>query len=219
VDIDAFPLQEKKEDYYLAASRMVPYKKIGLVVEAFARMPQRRLVVVGDGPEYKKIKAKATPNVQILGYKSNAELRRYMQTARALVFPAEEDFGILPVEAQACGTPVIAFGRGGVTETVVDHKTGLFFDQQTPEAIINAVTRFESGPRLDPGLCRQNALRFSIERFRREFTDYVDYYIEAHRRKLSGQPGEMPSGKSNLPVLPRNIVLDHAAGSNRDSID
>jgi len=119
VEVEAFSLREQKEDFYLTASRMVPYKKMPLIVEAFAAMPDKRLVVVGDGPELARCKAVAAPNVELLGYQPFEVLRDYMQRARAFVFAAEEDFGIAPVEAQACGTPVIAFGRGGACETIV----------------------------------------------------------------------------------------------------
>lgn len=119
VEVEAFSLREQKEDFYLTASRMVPYKKMPLIVEAFAAMPDKRLVVIGDGPELARCKAVAAPNVELLGYQPFEVLRDYMQRARAFVFAAEEDFGITPVEAQACGTPVIAFGRGGACETIV----------------------------------------------------------------------------------------------------
>ena len=113
VDIEAFTLVTEKEDFYVTASRMVPYKRMDLIVEAFAQMPDKRLVVLGDGPEMPKLKALAGPNVTLLGYQDDLVLRDHLQRARAFVFAAEEDFGILPVEALACGTPVIAYGRGG----------------------------------------------------------------------------------------------------------
>ena len=188
VDVSAFALREHKEDFYLTASRMVPYKKIPLIIEAFATMPNRRLVVIGEGPEFTRCKAVATPNVELLGYQSFEVLRDYMQRARAFVFAAEEDFGIVPVEAQACGTPVIAFGRGGACETVVGldaaappgaspgaAPTGLLFSEQSVAAIVAAVERFESvRERFTPQACRDNALRFAPERFRAEFTDFVE---------------------------------------------
>jgi len=188
VDVSAFALREDKEDFYLTASRMVPYKKIPLIIEAFAAMPNRRLVVIGEGPEFERCKAVATPNVELLGYQSFEVLRDHMQRARAFVFAAEEDFGIVPVEAQACGTPVIAFGRGGACETVVGldaaappvaslgaAPTGLFFSEQSVTAIVAAVERFESvRERFTPQACRDNALRFAPERFRAEFTDFVE---------------------------------------------
>lgn len=119
VDLDRFQLHEHKEDFYLAASRMVPYKKMPLIAEAFAKMPGKRLVMIGDGPEIDRVRAVAGPNVSVLGYQGTEVLADHMRRARAFVFAAEEDFGIMPVEVQACGTPVIAFGRGGATETVL----------------------------------------------------------------------------------------------------
>lgn len=175
VDIDAFTLQSTKDDFYLAASRMVPYKRIDLIVEAFAGMPERQLVVIGDGPEFQKIASKATPNVKLLGYQPFDVLLDHMQRARAFVFAADEDFGIMPVEAQACGTPVIAFGRGGALETVVNNQTGLFFERQSAKCIQEAVVAFDSlRRRMNPELIRANAERFAPTRFRREVLDLMD---------------------------------------------
>ena len=168
--MDNFELVEKKEDFCLTASRMVPYKRIPLIIEAFAAMPDRRLVVIGDGPEFEKAKAKAGPNVELLGYQDDVVLKSCLQRARAFVFAAEEDFGIVPVEAQACGTPVLAYGRGAARETIVDGVTGLFFDQQTVPAIVEAVRRFEAIPKgFNAALIRKNAERFSGDRFKKEF--------------------------------------------------
>jgi len=136
-------------------------------------MPDRHLVVIGDGPEMRKIRRDATPNVTIMGYQPSDVLRDYMQRARAFVFAAEEDFGIVPVEAQACGTPVIAFGKGGATETVRDGATGVFFGEQTVESLTEAVHRFEAMT-FDPLACRTNAVRFAPERFRQEFSAFVE---------------------------------------------
>jgi glycosyltransferase involved in cell wall biosynthesis len=175
VYVDKFELVEKKEDFYLTASRMVPYKRIPLIIEAFAAMPDRRLVVIGDGPELAKAKAKAGPNVEILGYQDNKVLKSHLQRARAFVFAAEEDFGIAPVEAQACGTPVLAYGRGAARETIVDGVTGLFFDQQTVPAIVDTVRRFEAAPgRFSSAEIRKNAERFSSARFKKEFQEFVE---------------------------------------------
>lgn len=174
VDTDAFALEQNKGGFYLTASRMVPYKRMDLIVEAFAQMPDRKLVVIGDGPEFPKVQAKAkgASNVQLMGYQPFEVLRDYMQKARAFVFAAEEDFGIAPVEAQACGTPVIALGRGGATETVLDGETGVFFEGQHPSSLIGAVERFERLS-FDPVHIRKNAERFSIARFRHEFRELV----------------------------------------------
>jgi glycosyltransferase involved in cell wall biosynthesis len=192
VDIDAFPLHVEKQDHYLAVSRMVPYKKMPLIVEAFARMPSRKLVVIGDGPDLERCRALAGPNIRLLGYQPFAQLREHLQRARALVFAAEEDFGITMVEAQACGTPVIAFGRGGAAEIVRSAgapggPTGVFFDAQTPEAIVEAVERFERQAPIDPVACRTNAERFSTQRFADEFRAQVDRCL-AERAALHHEP-------------------------------
>jgi glycosyltransferase involved in cell wall biosynthesis len=185
VDVGAFDLCETKKDFYLTASRLVPYKRMDLIVQAFALMPEKRLIVIGDGPEMPKLVAASTPNITLLGYQEFSELRRYMQEARAFVFAAEEDFGITPVEAQACGTPVIAFGKGGVLETVVDSEdaslaTGIFFPEQTVASLVDAVRRFENQGRVFSALsCRKQAERFSNERFRQEFGDYVSEKFSA----------------------------------------
>jgi glycosyltransferase involved in cell wall biosynthesis len=155
VDLAGFTLQPEKEGYYLTASRMVPYKRIDLIVEAFSRMPEYELRVIGEGPDFEKIKDKAGPNVKMLGYQSFEVLKEQMQKARAFVFAAEEDFGIAPVEAQACGTPVIAFGKGGVTETVIEGETGVFYDAQTVESLQAGVREFEAtAEKFDPFLRR-----------------------------------------------------------------
>ncbi len=175
VDIDSFTLTEQKEDFYLTASRMVPYKRIDLIVEAFSHMPCKHLVVIGTGPEWDKVKAKSGANVELLGYQPSEVLRSYMQRAKAFVFAAEEDFGIVPVEAQACGTPVVAYGKGGALETVLDGVTGLFFKEQTVKSLIEAIERLEeTADNFDPVRIRKNAERFSAARFRSEFSEFVN---------------------------------------------
>lgn len=166
-------------DYYFAASRWVPYKRIDLIAAAFRALPERRLIVAGDGPEAARVHAAAGPNVEFVGEVSRERMRDLLRGARAFVFAAEEDFGILPVEAQACGTPVIAYGRGGARETVRDRAngrpTGVFFDVQSPEAVTDAVRRFEQQtPAIDSRDCREQALQFSTPRFAREFTAFVE---------------------------------------------
>ena len=197
VDVAAFTLREQKDDFYLTASRMVPYKKIPLIIEAFAAMPDKRLVVIGAGPEFARCKAVATPNIELLGYQPFDVLRDHMQRARAFVFAAEEDFGIVPIEAQACGTPVIAFGKGGACETIAgihahaqpemgQALTGVFFAEQTAPAIRAAVERFESmREAFTPQACRENALRFAPERFRAEFEAFVE---GSRARFKAGEP-------------------------------
>ena len=178
VDTEVFTLCKDKADYYLTTSRLVPYKRVDLIVEAFARMPDRYLKVVGEGPERTKIEGIAAgyPNIEILGHCESQAMPALMGRARAFVFAAEEDFGIAPIEAQASGTPVIALGRGGALETVrglnTPQPTGVFFEAQAPDSLIDAIDRFER-ERIDPGACRANAERFSVYTFRRAFSALV----------------------------------------------
>ena len=186
VDTEYFTPGGEKADFYLAASRFVPYKRMNLIVQAFSRMPEKQLVVIGDGPQYEKARANAGPNVKFLGYQPRDVMRDYLRRARAFVFAAKEDFGILPVEAQACGTPVIAFGAGGALETVlglgcagVERPTGIFFGEQTVESLMIAVAEFEKNEAAFlPENCRQNALRFTAAEFRRQFAAQVSAVLQ-----------------------------------------
>ncbi|VGB17488.1 Putative Glycosyltransferase [Klebsiella pneumoniae] len=178
VDVERFSLCEDKEDFYFTASRMVPYKRIDVIVDAFKLMPDKKLVVIGDGSEMNKIKKKAGSNVEILGYQPNDVMTEYMRKAKAFIFAAEEDFGITPVEAQACGTPVIAFGKGGALETIRPYgeinPTGVFFKEQEPMSIKEAVNFFEKNQLMFTSInCRHNALRFSENRFKNEVNNYI----------------------------------------------
>lgn len=174
VDVDKFGPVSEKNNYYLTASRLVPYKRAELIVEAFSQMPEKKLKVVGQGPELKNIKEKASSNIEILGYKTGAELKSLMQKAKAFVFAAEEDFGITVVEAMACGTPVIAFNKGGTAETVIDGKTGVLFNTQTSESIIKAIKEFdEIIGRFNPGEISAYAEQFSRDKFEKNIIDYV----------------------------------------------
>ncbi|MCQ2009526.1 glycosyltransferase family 4 protein [Sporolactobacillus sp. STSJ-5] len=184
VDIESFPLQVNKKNFYVTASRIVPYKKVETIVEAFNEMPDKRLVVIGDGPGYERVKNLAKPNIEIMGYQDFSVLKSYLQEAKAFIFASEEDFGITPVEAQACGTPVIAYGRGGALESVRsidgERPTGIFFDKQTPDAIISAVKKFEELIDVfDPLMCRKNAERFTVQKFRNRIKTYIESKIEA----------------------------------------
>jgi len=180
VDVDRFSVISKKEDFYLTASRLVPYKKIDVIVKAFSlpSLRDRKLIVIGDGPDMKKIKKIASPNVEILGYQPFERLRDYLEKAKAFIFAAEEDFGILPVEAQACGTPVIAYGRGGALETVVDGRTGLYFYRQTPEDVMEAIVKFESMQNsFDPLEIRRHAETFSKDKFKKRFESFISKIV------------------------------------------
>ena len=204
VDVAGIEPSSDKSDYYLTASRMVPYKRIDLIVEAFRKMPNRKLVVVGDGPERKKVEAQAGPNVELLGYQPTEKLRELMRHARAFVFAADEDFGIAPVEAQACGTPVIAFRRGGVMETVVEGVTGVFFDEQDVPSICAAVERFESTVEdFEPERIRAHAEPFGAERFQREFSRLVEREWRRHcrRRQVAVPSAAVPSAA--MSAVPR----------------
>ena len=168
VDIKKFELKKEKDDFYFTASRMVPYKKIEIIVRAFNNMPSKKLIVAGDGPELKKLKKIAGSNIEFLGFVTSLHLKEYMQNAKAFVFAAEEDFGIVPVEAQACGTPVIGYGN---------NETGVLFKHQTTESIMEAVKYFETITFSSESI-RKNAERFSKERFEIEMEKFVNNKTE-----------------------------------------
>jgi glycosyltransferase involved in cell wall biosynthesis len=171
VDVAGFPLRADKEDFYLTVSRLEPYKRVDLLVDAFSRDRARRLVVVGSGSELQRLKARASPNVTFTGRLPTSQVVESMQRARAFLFAGIEDFGIVMAEAQACGTPVIAFNRGGAAE-IVRPDTGVLFDEQTPEAVLAAVEQSEA-QHFDCETCRTNALRFDRPRFREGFRAYL----------------------------------------------
>jgi glycosyltransferase involved in cell wall biosynthesis len=186
VDVDRFTMHPTKDNFYLTMSRLVPYKRIDLIVKAFSEMPDKELVVIGDGPESAALERLAGPNVTLLGYQPDDAVTYYLERARAFVFAAEEDFGIVPVEAQACGTPVIAYGRGGAQETIVPGTTGVFFPEQTVEHLKAAVAEFENvRTRFDPSVIRAQAERFAVPVFRNAFShlvhtaysDFVDGFL------------------------------------------
>ncbi|MCG7601027.1 glycosyltransferase family 4 protein [Halomonas sp. McH1-25] len=188
VNVDEFQCTKEKHDYYVVASRMVPYKRMDLVVRAFCGMPDKKLVVIGDGPEFSKVQAAArgAANVEVKGYLPFFEMKRYMQDAKAFVFAAEEDFGITPVEAMACGTPVIAFGKGGVLESVVSGETGLFFEEQSESSIKQAVNVFEENSGgFTPEACRKRAEEFSSDVFKIEFKKAVEDAISLFLSSMS----------------------------------
>ncbi len=187
IDLSEFECCDQKEDFYLTASRMVPYKRIDLVAESFAKMPDKKLVIIGDGPELEKIQkiAEGADNIELLNFQSIDALKDHMKRAKAFVFAAEEDFGIIPVEAQACGTPVIAFGKGGALETVLGYEwdpaaaSGLFFTEQTPESVMEAVERFESiSHEIKAENCHKNAQKFVAEKFRANLKAIVDEEVK-----------------------------------------
>ena len=184
VDTDSFTLTTETSDYYITCSRMVPYKKIDLIVEAFSKT-NKKLIVIGDGPDFKKIKKLASSNVELKGYVEKDEMLDIIKRAKAFIFAAEEDFGIAPIEAQACGVPVIAYGKGGALETIIgvssdenfDDKsvTGVFFKEQTSSSLLEAVNYFEKNKAsFDRKIIRKNAERFSKDRFEKEFKETIE---------------------------------------------
>lgn len=175
-----FQKSDVDEGYYLVVSRLVPYKRIDLVAETFTKLGLP-LKIVGGGSEYKKVAAKAGPNVEMLGRLSDEEVLKYMQGCHAFLFPGEEDFGITPIEAQACGKPVIALGRGGALETVEADRTGVFFPEQTVESLAEAVRRFQN-IKFDADYIRSHAEKFSEERFRRELREFIESEYEKFRQ-------------------------------------
>lgn len=189
VDVDKFRYDRPREAFYLTASRMVPYKRIDLVIEAFNQMPDRQLIVIGDGPDYAKLSAMAGPNVTLLGYQEDDVLVDHLERARAFVFMAEEDFGILPVEAQAAGAPVIGYGVGGMRETVINGASGLLVHEQTVEALLAQINQFEvlqDASRQDKPedapfasmVCRKSAHRFGSANFRQAIDSLVQRYLK-----------------------------------------
>lgn len=171
------PSDAKREDFYLVVSALAPYKRFDLAIQACERLG-RKLVVIGSGQEVKKLKALAGANTTFLGWQPDEVIRDHYRRCKAVLFPAEEDFGIVPVEAQACGAAVIAFGKGGATETIRDGITGVLFEAQTADAVIDAVERFERAT-FDPTACRANAEPFALERFERELFGYVEGVVVA----------------------------------------
>ena len=177
VDTNNFILSENKENYYITVARLVPYKKIKLIAEAFNEMPNKKLIIVGDGEEYYQIKEIIKPNIEMLGLKNSQELVPLMQKAKAFVYAAIEDFGIVPIEAMSCGTPVVALDDGGTAETVIDGKNGVHFKNQTKEDIIKAVNRFED-MNFDYKDISLSSQKYSEERFKKEFKSFVEDKIQ-----------------------------------------
>lgn len=179
---DKFPLVSLKEDYYVSASRLVPYKKVELAILAFKKLPNKRLKIIGDGPEYLKLRqlAKGSPNIEMLGFLEEADFASVIGKAKAFINSSFEDFGIAPVEAQACGTPIIGYAKGGVLETTIENNTAIYFHEQTPEAIIEAVEKFEKATLWTAQEIHKYASSFNNERFAKEFTKVVEQCLSSH---------------------------------------
>lgn len=183
VAVDRFRADRPRDEFYLTVSRFVPYKRVDLTVQAFNRLGLP-LVVIGDGPDWERVRAIAQPHIQLMGRQPNAVVEDHLQRCRAFIFPAEEDFGITVVEAQAAGAPVIAYGRGGATETVLPNKTGILFPEQSVESLVEAVQTFAAHRTpFEPEILRHHAEQFAPDRFRREFSRFVDQSWESFRRQ------------------------------------
>jgi glycosyltransferase involved in cell wall biosynthesis len=173
----------RREDFYLVISAFAPYKRVDLAIAACNQL-RRRLVVIGSGQDEARLKSLAGPGVEFLGWRSDAELRDYLRRCRALLFPGEEDFGIVPVEANACGTPVIAYARGGATETVVPLSeagaTGEWFEEQTVDSLVAAIEGLEqAADHLDPAAARRQALKFDQRRYEAELLGYLECVLKS----------------------------------------
>ncbi len=171
VDLANFDLTIDKEDYYVAVGRIEPYKRFDVVVKAF-NATGKKLVIVGDGSQLTELKKIAKSNISFTGFVEAAEVYKQISSARGFVHAGIEDFGIAPIEAQACGTPVIAYGYGGVLETIVENKTGIFFSELSPESLEESIQKFET-LLFNPNLIRENAERFSIAQFESQMSNFV----------------------------------------------
>lgn len=180
VDCAYFRKGTRKEgEFYLTAARLVPYKKVDVIVQAFSLMKEKRLLVVGEGPELNKLKSIATKNIEFSGYVAQEQLKDYMYQARAFIYMAYEDFGILPVEVQATGLPVIAYGKGGVLETVLEGRTGIFFSEQTVQDLVKAIHAFEKiEHHFDKKMIQEHTEQFSKAVFMRTFQAFVQQKYE-----------------------------------------
>jgi len=175
VEIEDAIYYEKKEDYYVTLSRLVEYKRVDLIVEAFNEMPKKKLVIIGDGRAKRKLQDMANSNITFSGYLPREEAMKIVSRAKGFIFMPKEDFGIVPIEAQACGTPVIAYGKGGALETVKEGKTGLFVEEQNKESLKKAILKFEN-MKFSPKECRN----FVEKSAPKEFENSIINFIKNH---------------------------------------
>ena len=177
VELKSTIYSEKKDDYYVALSRLVEYKRIDIIIEAFNKMPDKKLVIIGDGRLKEKLQSTAHENITFKGYLARKEAMGIVSKAKAFIFMAKEDFGIAPIEAQSCGTPVIAYGQGGAKETVLEHKTGLFVEEQTSTSLKETILRFES-LKILPQDCKEYVQKFSPLKFENSIISFIKRYGE-----------------------------------------
>jgi glycosyltransferase involved in cell wall biosynthesis len=183
VNTQYFELQKEKEDYYFTASRLVSNKNIDVIIKAFNEMPSKKLIIAGDGIEAPRLKKLANINIEFVGHVTNEELKTYLKNARAFIFASIEDFGIAPVEAQSCGTPVICLNKGGCRETVIKNITGIYFEQLTPKHIIESIQRFETMD-FEAERIRENALRFSNKVFETNMKNFIEAKFFEHQKMI-----------------------------------
>lgn len=184
-DVGRFAIASTTDDYYLIAGRLVPYKRADLAVEAFNENG-KKLVVVGEGPELKGLKSIAKPNIEFAGWVSDQQLASLYSECKALIFPGEEDYGIVPVEAQASGRPVLAYGKGGALETVRSGVTGLFFREQNVKSLLATIAEFERNiDTFDPQVIREHSRAFGVDRFKHEMKEFISWCLDDHKTKMS----------------------------------
>lgn len=175
VEVEDFIFEIDKDEYYVTVGRLEPYKRFDLIVDVFNKLKNKRLIVIGDGSQKEYLKSISNDNILFTGFLEQKEVNKYISKSKAFIFAGIEDFGIAPVEAQACGTPVICLGRGGTKETVIDMQTGVHFMEQSIESLLDAIGKFEANAdKFDPSIIRNNALRFSKERFEKEIKEFVE---------------------------------------------
>ena len=184
IDINKFEIsQNPKLDYFLIVSRLEPYKNISLAVDAFKSLPNEKLVIIGEGSDRVKLERSAPKNVRFLGWQSEEKLKEYYANAKALIFPGEEDFGLTPVESLASGRPVIAYKKGGVLESVTEGETGLFFNEPTPESLVESINKFNPS-NFDPSTCYKAAEKFSKEAFKQKFLSHLEKACEEYKKGM-----------------------------------
>ncbi|MDC1109159.1 glycosyltransferase, partial [Flavobacteriaceae bacterium] len=181
VDVDRFKLQKKKENYFVSACRLEPYKRVDLIIEAFNETDEK-LIIIGSGSQERYLKKIASKNIKFIEYSNSSVVYKYVSKAKAFIHAGIEDFGIAPVEAQACGTPVIGIKKGGLKETIIEDKTGVFFEKQEAKAILNAIDRFKY-IQFNPAEIRKNALAYSSSTFETKINNFVNSKIKLSLEK------------------------------------